>query len=154
MTANTPIYKSHKTWGFWRVESTPTSASVVSCEWPFLTWVWQTRDSIPDKPVIVFQHFGCWCSNISYLEIREKPGIFRLPYQPYSSLGNCVRKLLKSSKDLPSLRVRNAKNFGLWVVFFCEWHHTWGRFLAILAHVTWPRAQLLDKYFAEVFIGS
>jgi len=27
-----------------------------------------------------------------------------------------------------------------WFRVFCEWRHKWGRFLAILAHVTWPRA--------------
>jgi len=28
---------------------------------------------------------------------------------------------------------------GLGFRVFCEWCHKWGRFLAILAHVTWPR---------------
>jgi len=37
------------------------------------------------------------------------------------------------------------KNFGFEFHFLCEWCHKWGRFLAILAHVTWPRAQPLDR---------
>jgi len=35
------------------------------------------------------------------------------------------------------------KNFWFCVSFFCDWRHRLGRFSAILAHVTWPRAQPL-----------
>jgi len=38
----------------------------------------------------------------------------------------------------------SAMKFFFWFWVFCEWRHKWGRFLAILAHVTWSRAQLLD----------
>jgi len=45
--------------------------------------------------------------------------------------------------------------FFFWCWVSCEWWHKWGRFLAILAHGTWPRVQLLwPKYFAQVFIGN
>jgi len=47
MTASAPIYKSHKKEATERVESAPTCACVVSHEWPRLTRVWQTHDSIP-----------------------------------------------------------------------------------------------------------
>ena len=40
-------------------------------------------------------------------------------------------------------QVCNKNNFLAFQVFW-EWHK-WGRFLAILAHVTWPRAQPLDR---------
>jgi len=32
------------------------------------------------------------------------------------------------------------KNICFLVSALCEWCHKWGRFLAILAHITWPRA--------------
>jgi len=36
-----------------------------------------------------------------------------------------------------------------------EWCHKWGRFVAILAHVTWPQGPITrPKYFTEVFIGN
>jgi len=38
----------------------------------------------------------------------------------------------------------SAMKTNFWFKVFCEWHHKWSRFLAIWAHVTWPRAQLLD----------
>ena len=42
------LFTSHtKTWSCWRVESAPTRAYVVSREWPHLTRVCQTHDSIP-----------------------------------------------------------------------------------------------------------
>jgi len=38
---------------------------------------------------------------------------------------------------------------------FCEWCHKWGRFLAILAEVTWSWGQFSKgKYFSQVFIGN
>jgi len=70
MTAIAPITSHTKTWRYWRVQSAPTSASVVSREWPHLTRVWQTHDSIPGQvrdvsvwlfrsgPFPVTGHFG------------------------------------------------------------------------------------------------
>jgi len=89
--------------------------------------------------------------NISYLEIGLKSSIFGLSYQLHSSSAYCARVLFKLSK-YPSIEVLNSKSlslqwkkfFGFRFQFFCEWCHKWGRFLAILAHVTWRRAQLLD----------
>jgi len=44
------LFISHtKKWSYWRVESAPTRAHVVSREWPHLTRVCQTHDSIPVK---------------------------------------------------------------------------------------------------------
>jgi len=42
-------------------------------------------------------------TNISYLEIGEKTGMFGLTYQPHSSSTHCARELFKPSKDLASL---------------------------------------------------
>ena len=84
------------------------------------------------------KHVGC------QLEIGLKSSIFWLSYQYHSSSANCARELFKPSKDSASLRVCNEKKvFVLGFKFFCEWHHKWGRFSSILAHVAWPRAQLL-----------
>jgi len=47
MTASAPIYKSHKKWSYWRVESAPTRAYVVSRGWPHMTRVTVTHVSIP-----------------------------------------------------------------------------------------------------------
>jgi len=38
------------------------------------------------------------------LEIGEKPGIFRLTYQPHNSPADCARELFQPSKDLASLQ--------------------------------------------------
>jgi len=43
MTASSPIYKSHKKWSYWRVESAPTRAYVVWRGWPHMTRVTVTR---------------------------------------------------------------------------------------------------------------
>jgi len=43
------------------------------------------------------------------------------------------------------------KIFGFAFQVFFEWHHNYGRFLAILAHVTWLRAQLLDRSISLKF---
>jgi len=54
--------------------------------------------------------------NISYLEIREKPGIFRLTYWPHSSSADCARELFKPSKDSASLWVcSHYKFFWFWI---------------------------------------
>ena len=34
---------------------------------------------------------------------------------------------------------------------FCDWHHKWSSFWAILAHVTWPRAQALGQSISLKF---
>ena len=59
-----------------------------------------------------------------------------------SSSASFTRELFKPSQDSASLQVCNLKIFGFLV--FCEWRHKWGSFLAILAHVTWPRGQPLE----------
>jgi len=72
---------------------------------------------------------------------QPKTSSFQLPYQRHSSFGDCARELFKPSKDSASLLVCNEKTF-FWFWVFCEWRHKWGS-LAVLAHVTWPRAQPL-----------
>ena len=89
-----------------------------------------------------------------------KTSSFWLPYQCHSSSADCARELFKPSKHSPSLLVCNAKNiFSFGFQFFCEWRHKQGRFLAILAHVTWPRAKPLDqsillKFSLETWLES
>jgi len=51
---------------------------------------------------------------------------------------DCTRELFKPSKDSASLLVCNEKFLGFGFEFFCGSHHKWDRFLAIVAHVTWP----------------
>jgi len=72
---------------------------------------------------------------------QPKNRSFLLPYQTNSFSADCTRELFKPSKDLANVRVCNEKKF---LVLFFLWVTLWGRFLAILAHVTWPRAQPLD----------
>ena len=54
---------------------------------------------------------------------------------------HCTIELFKPWKNSPSLLVCNEKNFFGWEL----WCQKWRSFLAILAHVTWPRAQPLDQ---------
>jgi len=53
-----------------------------------------------------------------------------------------IRKVFESA---------TKKFFGFGFQDFREWRHKWGRFLAILAHVTWPGAQLLDQRISLKF---
>jgi len=62
-------------------------------------------------------------------------------FAPVCNPVDCTKELFKPSKDSASLRVCNEHIFGFGFAFFVKWHHKWGRFLANLAHVTWPRAQ-------------
>jgi len=62
-------------------------------------------------------------ATISYLEIREKPGVFWLTYQLNSSLADCTRQLFKLSKDSASLWVCNEKQFLVLAFVFFEWRH-------------------------------
>ena len=59
MTAIAPITSHTKTWSYWRVQSAPTSASVVLRECPHLTRVWQTRDSIPGLNDVLRKKLNC-----------------------------------------------------------------------------------------------
>ena len=43
--------------------------------------------------------------------------------------------------------------FGFGFHDLCEWHHEWGRFLTIQAHVTWPTPNHYT-YFTQAFIGN
>jgi len=73
---------------------------------------------------------------------------FHATLQPHNSPVDFTIELFNSSKDSASPRVCNEKQFfGFGFCVFCECHHKWGRFLTILAQVTWPCAQLLDQWF-------
>ena len=77
---------------------------------------------------------------------RPKTSCCQLPYQRHSSSADCTRKLFKGSNGSASPVVCTRKNFFcLGLTDFCEWRHKWSIFWAILAHVTWPRAQLLGQ---------
>jgi len=78
---------------------------------------------------------------------------FVLPYQCHSSSTGCTRELFKPSKDSANLRLctQKKKLFGWGLRNFCEWHHMWSSFRAILAHVSWPRAQPLGQSISLKF---
>ena len=65
------------------------------------------------------------------------------------------KELFKGSKNSASLLVYTRKKFFGWGLrIFCEWRHKWSSFWAILAHVTWPRAQLLGRSILLKFLLS
>ena len=82
---------------------------------------------------------------------RPKTSSFWLLYQHHSST-DCTRVLFKPLKDLASLLVCTRKKFFGWgLQIFCEWRHKWSSFWAILAHVTWPKAQPLGQSISLMF---
>jgi len=91
--------------------------------------------------------------NIFVPRFQPKTSSLRLPYQHHSSSADYARELFKSLNGLASLLVcTRKKNFGWGVRIFCEWRHKWSNFWAILAHVTWPRAQLLGQSISLKFL--
>jgi len=66
-----------------------------------------------------------------------------------------LESCLNSQKMRQVLRVRNEKKICIFLGFrfYCEWCHKRGRFLAILAQVTWARTARW-KYLAQVFIRN
>ena len=88
----------------------------------------------------------------SYLDFGLKKSSFRLPYQRPSSSTDCARELFKSSNGSASLVDCTRKiYFGWGERIFCDWRHKWSSFRAILAHVTWPRAQPLGQSVSMKF---
>jgi len=76
---------------------------------------------------------------------------FRLPYQHHSST-DWARELFKGSNGSASLLVSTRKKVFVWGLRnYCEWRHKWSSFGAILAHVAWPRAQLVDQSISLKF---
>jgi len=69
----------------------------------------------------------------------------QLPCQCHSSSADCARRLFTPSNGLASLVCTRKDFFGWGLRIFCEWRHKWSSFGAILAHVTWPRAQPLSQ---------
>jgi len=51
----------------------------------------------------------------------------------------------RAQTDRPVFQMALEKIFWLGVADFCEWRHNWSSFGIILAHVAWPRAQLLGQ---------
>ena len=84
---------------------------------------------------------------------RPKNSSFRLPYQRHISSANCARKLFKGSNGSASFIVCTRNKFfgwGLWI--FCDWRHKWSSFGVILAHIAWPKAQLLGQFVSLKFL--
>ena len=103
-------------------------------------------------PVIPLTYVCFWLTlwelayNIFVPRFRPKTSSFRLPYQHHSSSAICARELFKGSNRLASLLVCTWKTFFGWRLrIFCEWRHKWSSFWAFLAHVAWPRTQLLGQ---------
>jgi len=93
-----------------------------------------------------YSHFENQCTIYSYFDFRLKNSSFRLPYQRPSSSADCARQLFKGSNGSASLvDCTQKKIFGWGLRIFCEWRHKWSSFGVILAHVAWPRAQLLGQ---------
>jgi len=75
-----------------------------------------------------------------------------LPYQRHIFSANYARELFKGSNGSACDLVCTQKKFVGWgMCIFCEWCHKWSSFGAILAHVTWPRAQLLGQSISLKF---
>ena len=84
---------------------------------------------------------------------QPKTSSCRLPYQHHSFSADYARELFKGSNGSASLLVCPQKKiFWLEVADFWEWHHKWSSFWAILAHVTWPRAQPLGQSISLKFL--
>ena len=82
----------------------------------------------------------------SYFDFGLKNSSFQLPYQSPSSSADCARELFKALNGSASQVDCTWKKFFVWgVQIFCDWHHKCSSFRVILAHVAWPRAQLLDQ---------
>jgi len=90
--------------------------------------------------------------NIFILGNRPKTSSCWLPYQRHSSSADCARELFKGLNESASLVVCTRRRFFGWGLrIFCEWHHKWSSFGAILAHVAWPRAQPLGQSISLKF---
>ena len=124
------------------VEVSKDATSLVVCTWKkFFGWgLWvsfewchKLRTSWPTLP-----SFGCQSldGSISLKFLLET----RLLSESFDTLD-----------DL--LRFRQKKIFFGWgLQIFCEWHHKWSSFGAILAHVTWPRVQPLGRSVSLKFL--
>jgi len=106
---------------------------------PFLIFSWKPKLS----------PFNTLRAGVQYIRTRNS---FRLPYQRHSSPTNCAKGLFKPSKDSVTFQGCTRKTiFWLEVATFYEWHHKWSSFWVILAHVTWPKAQLLHQSISLKF---
>ena len=101
----------------------------------------------------------CWTGDLGLINVRiyRRPVLnlstlwepyhifvpgFRIVAPPPIALESCS----KGSNGSASLPVCTLKKFFGWELqIFWEWCHKWSSFGAILAHVTWPRAQPLDQ---------
>ena len=111
-------------------------------------------NSISWKLLNTFRLLTLWELVYEYIipGFRLKTSSFRLPYQCRSSSTDCARELFKGSNGSASLLLCILKKiFGWELRIFCEWCHKWSSFWVILAHVTWPRAQLLGQSISLKF---
>jgi len=83
--------------------------------------------------------------DVFVLSNRPKSNSCQLPYQPHSSSAVCAWAVQGLKRISQSSSLLSKKIFWLGVVHFCEWRHKWSSFWAILAHVTWLRAQPLGQ---------
>ena len=105
-------------------------------------------------------HFDSRSMNISYLDFNIKPAVFccltNAIAPPPIALKSCSRVQMDQLVFLTTLE---KKFFGPRLQIFSEWCRKWSSFWVILAHVAWPRAQLLGqsvslKYALETSLES
>ena len=99
---------------------------------------------------IIFKHFES--QGTIYLHFFDLKPVVVSCYAnaivpPPIALENC----LNPQKIQQVSQTALEKNFCWGLQIFCEWRHKWSSFGAILAHVTWPRAQLLGQSISLKF---
>ena len=114
--------------------------------WTYLQYDNQWTPWKYDKNSRQYWYFESRRTIYSYFDFGLKNSSFRLPYQHHSSTADCTKELFKGSNRSASLLVCSQKKIFCWGVrIFCECRHKWSSFGVILAHVSWPRAQLLGQ---------
>jgi len=83
----------------------------------------------------------------TWLEIREKPGIFQLAYQRHSSSTNYARQLFKQSAMKKNFLVLGFVFFVSDIISKVNFSHFWLLLSDLAQTARW-------KYFAEVFIEN
>ena len=80
-----------------------------------------------------------WLSNFYQFSMTFQKNLFFQDFQWFSMTMGTLFKRLNGSA---SLLVCTQKFFCWGLQISCEWHYRWSSFWVILAHATWPRAQL------------
>ena len=102
------------------------------------------KDSSRDARLVGLTRFVAWFWRLTHWE--PEYNIFVPRFRPITSLAVQGLKRIGQSYSLHS-----KKFIWLWLRIFCEWHHKWSSFWAILAHVTWPTAQPLGQSISVKF---